>query len=198
MPAAGCPGHRFAFKARQAKSTCGPACGGAVGRSAQVWARPHSRKRVLRIAFGDGLAAALDREPRRPRAPHGAVAGQAPPPRGRPDRPTTSVSAEVSVTTSQTSNQPLGSIAGAVDVDVLVCPGCGDAVVGEPPLGWPAGAGQAPGSSHPDGSVLCPDAAGRISEPVEAGGQRFVLTDAGARALEADAGAIADWAGVLS
>lgn len=105
---------------------------------------------------------------------------------------------EVSVTTTQVRNEPIESGTGPVDLDALVCPGCGDPVAGEPPLGWPAGAGETPGFSHTDGSVLCPDSAGRIGEPVESGGLRFALTDAGSDALSADAGAIADRAGVRS
>jgi hypothetical protein len=101
------------------------------------------------------------------------------------------------VITSEVRNAPLVA-AESVDLDDLVCPGCGDPVTGEPPLGWSAGAGKAPGFSHRDGSVLCPDSAGRISEPVEAGGLRFALTDAGARALDTDSGAIGDWAEVCS
>ncbi|RZT87341.1 hypothetical protein EV383_4260 [Pseudonocardia sediminis] len=85
-----------------------------------------------------------------------------------------------------------------VDPDALVCPGCAEPAVGMPPLGWPAAAGRAPEFSHRDGSVLCPDQAGRIGEPVEAGGLRFALTDAGADALATDAGAIADWSAVWS
>lgn len=67
-----------------------------------------------------------------------------------------------------------------VDLAALVCPGCGGAVAGVPPSGWPARAGLAPQFSHPDGSVLCPDEFGRVPEPVEAGGLRYGLTEAGA------------------
>ena len=55
-----------------------------------------------------------------------------------------------------------------VDPTVLICPGCHEPVIGEPPQGWPASAGRVPEFSHPDGSVLCLDGAGRIGEPVEA------------------------------
>ncbi len=172
---------------------------GSLGRSARVWARPHSSSRVLRIGFADGLAAALELEPRRPCAPDGAVAGQAPPPGGRADQPTTNVSREDSVISSEVHSEFRGgSVVGRVDPDALVCAGCAEPAVGMPPVDWPANAGQAPEYSHRDGSVLCPDAAGRIGEPVEVGGLRYALTDAGVHALAADARAIADWAGLWS
>ena len=69
-----------------------------------------------------------------------------------------------------------------VDIDGLVCPGCWGPVVDAPPSGWPASAGRVPEFSHPDGSVLCPDAHGRVGEPVEAGGLRYGLTETGASA----------------
>ncbi len=52
-------------------------------------------------------------------------------------------------------------------IEELACAGCHESVLDEPPTGWPAAAGQAPEFSHRDGSVLCPDARGRIGEPVE-------------------------------
>ncbi|WP_145981251.1 hypothetical protein [Pseudonocardia sp. HH130629-09] len=58
-----------------------------------------------------------------------------------------------------------------VHLDDLICPGCGDHVIGDPPLGWDASAGLAPEFSHRDGSVLCPDSgradqrAGRSRRP---------------------------------
>lgn len=67
----------------------------------------------------------------------------------------------MATTTTMTTNTE-------VDLDALVCPGCGEPAVGEPPSSWPAAAGAAPGFSHPDGSVLCPDGQGRVGEPVEA------------------------------
>lgn len=70
-----------------------------------------------------------------------------------------------------------------VDPDALVCPGCAEPVCAAPPSGWPARAGVAPEWSHRDGSVLCPDGLGRVPEPVEMGGLRFALTEAGARVL---------------
>lgn len=99
------------------------------------------------------------------------------------------------MTTTDLRTEPLPR---AVDLEALVCPGCGDPVAGEPPTGWPAGAGRAPEFSHRDGSVLCPDVSGRIGEPVESDGLSFALTEAGEHALVADAGAIADWAEALS
>ncbi|RZT89053.1 hypothetical protein EV383_6008 [Pseudonocardia sediminis] len=66
-----------------------------------------------------------------------------------------------------------------IDVTDLVCPGCWEPVVDASPSGWPARAGSAPEFSHPDGSVLCPDQIGRVPDPVEAGGLRYGLTDAG-------------------
>lgn len=50
----------------------------------------------------------------------------------------------------------------------LVCPGCHERAEGAPPVGWPDRAGRRPDFSHRDGSVLCPDARGRVPEPVEA------------------------------
>ena len=89
------------------------------------------------------------------------------------------------MTTTQVRNEPIRTGTGTVDLDELVCPGCAEPVTGQPPAGWPAGAGPAPGFSHADGSVLCPDGSGRVGEPVEVGGLRFALTDAGAHALDA-------------
>ncbi|WP_145982662.1 MULTISPECIES: hypothetical protein [unclassified Pseudonocardia] len=54
-----------------------------------------------------------------------------------------------------------------VPVERLVCPGCYEPVLDEPPSGWPDRAGRAPEFSHRDESVLCPDAAGGFGEPVE-------------------------------
>ena len=51
-------------------------------------------------------------------------------------------------------------------IEGLACAGCHESVLDEPPIGWPAAAGQVPDFSHRDGSVLCPDARGRIGEPV--------------------------------
>ncbi len=100
--------------------------------------------------------------------------------------------------TSEVGSESHGPVVEPVELDALVCPGCGEPVAGEPPLGWPMQAGEAPGFSHRDGSVLCPDQAGRIGEPAEAAGLRFALTDAGAEALAADAGAIGAWSAVWS
>lgn len=75
-----------------------------------------------------------------------------------------------------------------VELNELVCNGCGWRVRPEPPRGWPAGAGAAPGFSHGDGSVLCPDEHGRIGEPMElpgVAGERYELTEAGRAALAA-------------
>lgn len=69
------------------------------------------------------------------------------------------------MTTTDTRTEPPATA--TVDLDALVCPGCDDPVTGEPPTGWPTGAGRAPEFSHRDGSVLCPDSSGRIGEPVE-------------------------------
>lgn len=52
-------------------------------------------------------------------------------------------------------------------IEGLACAGCQASVLDEPPTGWPVAAGRAPEFSHRDGSVLCPDARGRIGEPVE-------------------------------
>ncbi|MFP5023519.1 hypothetical protein [Pseudonocardia phyllosphaerae] len=71
----------------------------------------------------------------------------------------------------------------------LACPGCWGPVVDRPPLGWPGGAGESPDFSHTDGTVLCPDERGRVPEPVDAGGLRYQLTDAGdAASLDEDLG----------
>lgn len=56
---------------------------------------------------------------------------------------------------------------GEVDPSALHCPGCMTPVRCAPPAAWPAAAGSTPLFSHADRSVLCPDARGRISEPVE-------------------------------
>ncbi|OLM28281.1 hypothetical protein Ae717Ps2_6620 [Pseudonocardia sp. Ae717_Ps2] len=83
------------------------------------------------------------------------------------------------------------AVSTAVRAEDLVCPGCGSTAVPEPPIQWPAAAGQAPEFSHRDGSVLCPDARGRITEPVEIdpaagiGEWRYELTEAGQRAVAA-------------
>ena len=98
-----------------------------------------------------------------PCAPYGAVAGQAPPPGGRTDRPTTTTYREISMTVTDTTRPA----ATTVDPDALVCAGCAEPVRAEPPVGWPARAGAAPLFSHRDGSVLCPDERGRLGEPVE-------------------------------
>ena len=80
-------------------------------------------------------------------------------------------------------------VTGLVELDDLICPGCFEPVLGERPLGWPATAGVCPEFSHPDGSVLCPDAGGAIGEPVEASQLRFRLTEQGRRALGGSFGA---------
>lgn len=54
-----------------------------------------------------------------------------------------------------------------VDPAELACPVCADVACGEPPVRWPASAGAAPLFSHRDGSTLCPDSRGQVSEPVE-------------------------------
>lgn len=54
-----------------------------------------------------------------------------------------------------------------VDPSALHCPGCMTPVRCAPPAAWPPAAGSTPLFSHVDRSVLCPDARGRISEPVE-------------------------------
>ncbi|RZT75516.1 hypothetical protein EV383_6257 [Pseudonocardia sediminis] len=56
---------------------------------------------------------------------------------------------------------------GVVDPGQLHCPSCREQVRCAPPQGWPDRAGAAPLFSHPDGTVLCLDQAGRINEPVE-------------------------------
>jgi hypothetical protein len=99
-----------------------------------------------------------------PCAPHGAVAGRAPPPGGRTDRPTTTTYQEISVTVTNTTRPAAATI---VDPEVLVCAGCAEPVRAEPPVGWTARAGSAPLFSHRDGSVLCPDERGRLGEAVE-------------------------------
>lgn len=55
-----------------------------------------------------------------------------------------------------------------VDPDELVCPGCGDRALGEPPGFWQVRAGLPVAQfSHPDRAELCRDDAGRVAEPVE-------------------------------
>lgn len=50
-----------------------------------------------------------------------------------------------------------------VDIEDLVCPGCGEPVRECPPTGWPAADGVVPTFSHTDGTALCSG-----SEPAEA------------------------------
>ena len=50
-----------------------------------------------------------------------------------------------------------------VDIEDLVCPGCGDPVHGDPPTGWPADDSVVPRFSHTDGTALCSG-----GEPIEA------------------------------
>lgn len=85
---------------------------------------------------------------------------------------------------SAAAEYPVDHVLGddVVDVTDLVCPGCWSPVVDVPPAGWPARAGHLPEFSHEDGSVLCPDGAGRVPEPVEAGGLRYALTEQGSGA----------------
>lgn len=81
-----------------------------------------------------------------------------------------------------------GRIEEFVELDELVCNGCGSCVRPESPVGWPASAGVAPEFSHGDGSVLCPDEHGRIGEPLEiraVAGDRYDLTDSGWAVLAA-------------
>jgi hypothetical protein len=56
-----------------------------------------------------------------------------------------------------------------VDPNDLICPGCGEQVVGAPPV---SGSGPDPepgaGFSHLDRSELCRTRAGQLAEPVEA------------------------------
>lgn len=68
------------------------------------------------------------------------------------------------MTIAEIAHQPADT---GVDPDTLVCPGCAGRVLFEPPPGWPSRAGAVPEWSHRDGSVLCPDARGRVPEPVE-------------------------------
>jgi hypothetical protein len=55
-----------------------------------------------------------------------------------------------------------------VDVEDLICPGCGEYVVGEAPAFGPVH-DDAPAAqfSHPDGTALCRTGSGRVAEPVE-------------------------------
>ena len=85
---------------------------------------------------------------------------------------------------SAAAEYPVDHVLGddVVDVTDLVCPGCWSPVVDLPPAGWPARAGHLPEFSHEDGSVLCPDGAGRVPGPVETGGLRYALTEQGSGA----------------
>jgi hypothetical protein len=50
----------------------------------------------------------------------------------------------------------------------LICPGCGDQVIGIAPAYWQVSDGlPAAQFSHPDRSALCRTRTGRIAEPVE-------------------------------
>jgi hypothetical protein len=54
-----------------------------------------------------------------------------------------------------------------VDLEDLICPGCGEQVRGAPPASWQAGDGLAVAQfSHQDRSALC-RVAGVVAEPVE-------------------------------
>lgn len=66
-----------------------------------------------------------------------------------------------------TDTTPGQDISGVVDPAVLHCPSCREQIRCAPPQDWPERAGLAPLFSHPDGTVLCLDRAGRINEPVE-------------------------------
>lgn len=98
-------------------------------------------------------------------AAEAAVAGQTPPPGDRADRPTTTSFREISMTITDTTHPATTTT--TVDAEALVCAGCAEQVRCDPPVGWPIRAGVAPMFSHRDGSVLCPDAHGRLGEPVE-------------------------------
>jgi len=55
-----------------------------------------------------------------------------------------------------------------VDVEQLVCPGCGEQVRPEPPGYWQVADGlPAPGFSHQDATALCRRADGTVAEPIE-------------------------------
>jgi len=55
-----------------------------------------------------------------------------------------------------------------VDVEQLICPGCGEQVRPEPPGYWHVADGlPAPQFSHQDATVLCRRADGTVGEPIE-------------------------------
>src|SRR5437867_2215310 len=52
----------------------------------------------------------------------------------------------------------------SIELEDLVCPGCGEPVDGDSPIGWTAADGPLPEFSHTDGTPLCGG-----NDPIEAG-----------------------------
>ncbi len=66
-----------------------------------------------------------------------------------------------------TSTATTTTVRRLVDPDDLICPGCGDRVIGVPPAFWQVSDGLPVAQfSHPDRTALCRTVAGHVADPV--------------------------------